>query len=109
MGETRGPCREGVLAHVSPPPAGTAGLGALLRGESSVLPYWNLRRLIPDCIAGRQGHFTSRYTVVPASRPLKKGVRRRCERRGAGCKEARRERCRGASERSADEGDGPAA
>ena len=42
------------------------------------------------------------------SRLLKKGVRRRCERRGAGCKEARRGRCRGASERSADAADGPA-
>src|SRR6266498_2652928 len=43
-----------------------------------------------------------------SNRLLKKGVRRRCERRGAGCKEARRKRCRGASERSADAADGPA-
>src|SRR6266540_1276376 len=42
------------------------------------------------------------------NRLLKNGVRRRCERRGVGCKEARRGRCRGASERSADAADGPA-
>src|SRR6266542_2041087 len=41
------------------------------------------------------------------NRLLKNGVRRRCERRGVGCKEARRGRCRGASERSADAADGP--
>src|SRR6266508_466518 len=38
----------------------------------------------------------------------KKGVRRRCERRGVGCKEPRRRRCRGASGRSGDAADGPA-
>ena len=35
-------------------------------------------------------------------------MRRRCERRGVGCKETRRRRCRGASGRSADAADGPA-
>src|SRR6476620_5270044 len=32
--------------------------------------------------------------IRTAGRLLKKGVSRRCERRGAGCKEARRRRCR---------------
>src|SRR6266542_4960953 len=46
--------------------------------------------------------------TIRASSPWKKGVRRRCERRGAGCKEPRRSRCRGASGRSGDAADGPA-
>src|SRR6266508_3135517 len=46
--------------------------------------------------------------TAAASSSWKKGVRRRCERRGVGCKEPRRRRCRGASGRSGDAADGPA-
>ena len=43
-----------------------------------------------------------------SSRPLKKGVRRRCERRGARCEAPRRRRCQSASGRSGNKADGPA-
>jgi hypothetical protein len=61
----------------------------------------------------RHGHVLSeggrpRARSPGSSSPWEKGVKRRCERRGAGCKEARRGRCRGASERSADAADGSA-
>src|SRR6266508_2452653 len=46
--------------------------------------------------------------TAAAGSAWKKGVRRRCERRGVGCKETRRRRCRGASGRSGDAADGPA-